>query len=459
VSLSATAKNTFIDLLPPKPYCADNYNYGTIIRNKAHALTYRHIQLNSPFKYNFISLDIDYDISKDFCFIWENNNLPEPTYAVINPANNHAHLDFQLENTVYANNEKQLKYYEDVKSILTHLYKADQNFTGTLTKTPFHKNWITIETGTTYSLAELKAYAPPKMPYGPKEENKDNIIRFNKYKRRTIDHNNGDLGHRCLLFETSRIRAYNTVNNFYTQEDFFDHMMVVCSEENPSDLNINDIKSTAKSISRYTWKHRAWFTGKRFVRSKVTSIEDLRNRQRKSATTTAGTRHAKTLAIIEQAINNIIKQTVAMPALTKQYLAKLTGKSLSTIKRYAAEIDQFIRCAYQVLSPVLTPKKNCTPFASLAQLKAPLNSDTPKSNTSALTSTPLSLLEDISKPVLTLVKKTKSPMPDCEPNEVSRFSDPADATGDVEKNNSGLAEILEIIEQLRQISKNDSNSS
>ncbi len=488
----ATKQNEFIELLPTKPYCADNYNFGTHIRNKAHALNYQHIQVNSPFKFNFITLDIDYPIATDMCFIWETKNLPEPTFAVINPINNHSHLIFQLNSTVYENNEKQLKYYEDVKSILTHLYGADQNFTGTLTKNPFHKDWKTIESGITYSLADLKSYAPPLMPYGPKY--KDNIIRFNKYKRRTINHNNGDLGHRCLLFETSRIRAYSTVSNFYTQEDFFNHMIVVCSEENPSDLNISDITSTAKSISHYTWKHRAWFTGKRFVRSRVTSIEDLRDRQSKSAKTTNETRHAKTLAIIEQAINSIIKQSVAMPTLTKQLIAKLTGKSLSTIKRYAAEIDRFIRCAYQVLSPVLTPqeiiisdlplvsvpvpvcktassfcmpvakrrecdclfpsdKNNSTFFASLAQLTVPLSIDPPKTHISALTDTTLTPTSQIQKPTLTLVRPNiiKKPLT----KDIEAEQTETEKSWEGKNTSSPIDDILEMLEQMRRANLTD----
>jgi len=393
MTLATNAKSSFIEQLPKKPYCADNYNFGVKPRTKIHALTYKHIQLNNPFKYSFISLDIDYPIANENMeFIWEAKNLPVPTYAVINVKNGHAHLIFQLHLPIYVmgeSNKKQLQFYKDVQSILTYLYNADQNFTGTLTKNPYHKEWKTLESGVTYSLAELKAYAQPLMPYGPKEKNKDNIIQFNKYKRRTIDHNNGDLGHRCLLFETSRIRAYSSVSNFYTQEDFFDHMMVVCSEENPSDLNIHDIKSTAKSISSYTWKHRSWFTGKRFIRTRVTSIADLRNRQRESANTTNTTRHAKTLAIIEQAINSIIKQAVAtMPTLTKQFIAKLTGKSISTIKRYASEIDRFIRCAYQELSPVLPLPEQSPPslttgvFKFVKILKARATGNTPLHSTS-----------------------------------------------------------------------------
>lgn len=453
MTLAAIQETYFTEALPAKPFCADNYQFGTRIRTKVHALKYQHIQLNSPFKYNFISLDIDYPIAPDMCFVWETKNLPEPTYAVINPINNHAHLIFQLDSAVYANNEKQYTYYQDVKCILTDLYNADQNFTETLTKNPLHPQWKTIESGITYTLADLKAYAP-KRP-------SNNVIKFNKYKRRTVNHNNADLGHRCELFERSRIISYNEVKNFTNQDDFFDYMIGVCSDQNPSDLKYSDILSTAKSISRYTWKHRERYS-RGYIRNKVTSIEDLRNRQRTAATTTAGTKHAKTLAIIEQAINNIIKQGIAMPALTKQYLSKLTGKSLSTIKRYAVEIDQFIRCACQVLSPVLTPQKNSTPLGSLTQLKSPLGGAAATIDSPALPQTTSPVIAEIQRPVLTRPTKFLSPSkmspsttrPQHPKNKFKTLCRPNKST--LINDESGLSSILEIIEQMRQMAKTDS---
>lgn len=393
MTLATKYQNTFIENLPKTSLCADNYKFGSHIRNKAHAIRHQHIELNSPFKCNFISLDIDYPVAPDLCFIWESNNLPEPTFAVINPANNHAHLIFQLEKPIYTNNEKQLAYFQDVKLILKDIYKADKNFTESLTKNPLHPDWKTIESGITYTLEDLKAYAPKR------STKTAGIIQLNKYKRRTINYNNADLGHRCQLFETSRIIAYNEVRNFTSHEDFFTYMIGVCTDQNPSDLKYSDILSTAKSISRYTWKHRHRYS-RGYTRNKVTSIEDLRSRQRNSATTTAGTRQAKTLAAIESAIKGILTQSVAMPAITKQYLAKLTGKSLSTIKRYAAEIDRFIRCVHQVLSPVLPLQEDSTGTDSLAQLNIPLKHDPQQGDTSPLAVTLQSSQNNPRSPIL-----------------------------------------------------------
>ncbi len=488
VTLATKSQSSFIEALPKTSRCADNYKFGSHIRNKAHAIRHQHIELNNDKAFKFISIDVDYDIAKDLCFVWENNNLPEPTYAVINPANNHAHLIFMLENYIFWKNDKQVSFYEDVKKMLTDIYHADPDFTGMLTKNPLHDSWKTIESGIIYTLAELKAYAPKR--------SSDNIIQFNKFKRRTINNNNAILGHRCELFERSRIISYNEVRNFTNQNDFFEYMIGVCSDQNPSDLKYSDILSTAKSISRYTWKYRERYN-RGYTRNRVTSIEDLHNRQRTAATATAATKHAKTLAIIEQAINSIVKQAIAMPALTKQLIAKLTGKSLSTIKRYAAEIDQFIRCAYQVLSPVLTSEeisisdlpvvnrpvplcKTGSSFcievakrrageclspqsSSLSPLNLSLDIIPPKTHVSALAVEPNVVTDKIwspfSRPTVKIQPEAsiflncQSKYPITEPTGQGRVANLA------EELKSSLSDILELIDQMSQTAKNEYNSS
>jgi hypothetical protein len=83
----------FPDLLPAKPYAADDPRHGLLILARHQALRRRHIQLNGPNSYTWMTHDID---DSGAYYAHRDSNVPQPNVIVINPANRHGHASYLL---------------------------------------------------------------------------------------------------------------------------------------------------------------------------------------------------------------------------------------------------------------------------------------------------------------------------------------------------------------------------
>ncbi|WP_265092703.1 replication initiation protein [Klebsiella quasipneumoniae] len=75
------SRASFVERLPHRPYCTDDPSQGLLIRPKATALAYRHIQHNPPPHVACLVFDID---RPDGYAAWESAGLPAPHWIAIN---------------------------------------------------------------------------------------------------------------------------------------------------------------------------------------------------------------------------------------------------------------------------------------------------------------------------------------------------------------------------------------
>ena len=94
----------FINTLPYKPYAVDVIGDWLSILTRLKALKYRHIQVNSPSRINYLCFDIDHDNG----LIWTDEGLPAPTYQMFNTENGHSHLLDRLEIPIDTTNKKSM---------------------------------------------------------------------------------------------------------------------------------------------------------------------------------------------------------------------------------------------------------------------------------------------------------------------------------------------------------------
>lgn len=233
--------NTVLDKLPRKPYCCDNLASGLIIRSQKIALKYRYIQLNHMIV-NYLIFDID---RPKGALAWEDANVATPNLAVINKKNQHAHLIYFLAAGVpkFPNSSlKALRYLAAVEAAYTKRLGADFGYAGLIAKNPLNPFWKTWNIhGNKYDLSELADYVD--LPIAGEIENIQTGI-----------------GRNCDLFENGRKWAYKAVRDF--REDNYQNFLSAAynqllgfNNNFLSPLPSNEVFSTAKSISKWTWRH------------------------------------------------------------------------------------------------------------------------------------------------------------------------------------------------------------
>jgi hypothetical protein len=86
-------RQRFPELIPSKPYCADDLGRGVRILPRMKALLRRHIQFNGPSLLTWMIHDID---QPDAYLSHRDAYLPQPNLIAINPANGHGHSAYLL---------------------------------------------------------------------------------------------------------------------------------------------------------------------------------------------------------------------------------------------------------------------------------------------------------------------------------------------------------------------------
>lgn len=233
----------FENNLPHKPYCSDDLELGLLIRAKKQAVSRRIIQHNKPAEVRWLVFDCDYP---DALGKVEFNNLPAPNLLVSNPKNGHSHLFYGLEIPVIrtdAGRADPLRYLAAIEFAMCLALEADPSYAGLVAKNPLHTHWrTTTHNPNCYELGELAEYLtiPKKLP-----------------KKAQLQ----GLGRNCTVFEKVRFIAYGNVLKFKVesnQKAFFEFVLAACQGVNagfPTPLEMKEITSIAKSISKWTWKH------------------------------------------------------------------------------------------------------------------------------------------------------------------------------------------------------------
>jgi hypothetical protein len=324
--MSETLCESLLARLPNKPFCARDPKRGMQIRPKATALAYPHLQLNTPWSTAFLVFDVD---REGAAFAWE-EELPPPSYTMVNPATAHAHLVYELKTPVLAganSSPKPREWLGDIRRLFSYALNADLDYHGPLAMNPASEQWRRIPTGKVYDLAELSSYARLiRNRLSPKESSA--IFYRPNYTQEHVKSRN------CRLFNLVRRHSYCCVSQYCDQESFRTHLHEFASEKElrhlspqSAPLPRSEIRSIVKSIARWTYARRAEFARRR-LREPVLSPQDLLERQRDAALRTNALRSEKTRSRVEKTL-----ETLPQPVGQKA-LARASGVSLSHIKRH-----------------------------------------------------------------------------------------------------------------------------
>ena len=298
----------FEEFLPFKPYATNDLTRGLSICRKQSAITKRYLQHNPPAKIHWLVFDCDQ--AGALLTATQLGHCPAPNFEVVNPANGHAHLFYGLASPVVrtsAGRAQPLRYLASVEYALRETLGGDYGYAGLISKNPLHPSWTLIEhQPSLWALAELSEFLnlPAKLP------------------KRALS---VGLGRNCALFEAGRRWAYRSVLGYRltgTLETFSKAVFDTCQGLNdfPEPLPMAEVKATAKSIARWTWKH---YTG-RLTDEQFSAVQASRARKGRGV---ARYHHnaVERLAIVLQA---------RKPGAVAKQVAEANGIGYATIKRW-----------------------------------------------------------------------------------------------------------------------------
>lgn len=229
--------------LAEKPYSTEDPHFGITIRKKAAALKKSHIQYNDQSFVKWLCFDLDFSLS---LFAFENKNLPEPSFIVINQKNGHSHYYYGLAHKVCktdAARQKPLQYLAAVENAFIEKFGADENFVGLIGKTPHHPEWRTFESQNAhmYDLGDLAEWVDLK-----------------EKRKRPKEASIVGLGRNCDMFDALRKWAYVSIRHYRetsTGKDFFEDCLTQAGKFNnfSTPLHFSEVKAISKSVSRWVW--------------------------------------------------------------------------------------------------------------------------------------------------------------------------------------------------------------
>ena len=237
---------TFKNQLPVKPYCSNDLENGLRIRNKNKALEMLYLQANQPSIQTCLLFDLDED---NAFYKFEDVGLPIPTFITKSPASGRCHYGYMLKAGVCKTQHarlKPLKYAAAVESGIASKLASDYGYSGLITKNPLHEHWSPYWSGADlYELDYLADFVDLETP--------KKVEKVKGY----------GLGRNVNLFDDLRAYAYRSVLNFKSKSTYdaweADLLRVAqglnshCNALNP--LQYNEIKATARSVSKWTWKN------------------------------------------------------------------------------------------------------------------------------------------------------------------------------------------------------------
>lgn len=231
---------------PKRPYCSDDLEAGVRIRSLAQALKKPYIQANPPHLRVWSIFDID---RPGGGLAWEDSNLPPPSWATVNKENGHAHLVWGLSAPVLVESpearQAPIRYLVAVEAAFRAALKADQGYSGLITKNPIHPLWWTLRgPSSSYDLAYLSEWVElPK--FLPKQGTKVEEI---------------GLGRNCILFDFLRKWAYQSVRvrrpdrNFVLWQAQVYNRALERNADFKHPLDPKEAWHIAKSVAKWVWK-------------------------------------------------------------------------------------------------------------------------------------------------------------------------------------------------------------
>lgn len=233
---------------PRRPYCTNDLAAGLRIRSLRQAITMTHIQCNRPNQCAWIIFDIDRPDAEN---AWRQAGLSEPTWTAVNNENGHAHAVYGLRVPVLMGGlgvrNSPVRYLASVEAMMREKLKADQSYSGLITKNPMHTKWRVLHgPQLTYDLSELAVNLPGIEKYKP--------------KRRDLE---VGVGRNVTLFDRLRKWAYREIRPFWGQGlggwnqwlSLCNNRAVVLNFDFSSPLGGKEVWHLARSVAKYVWKY------------------------------------------------------------------------------------------------------------------------------------------------------------------------------------------------------------
>lgn len=311
-----TQLELFEERLPSKPYFSDEKGYLRI-GSKAHAIKRKYIQHNRPGLAGWLVYDCDYAGALEHV---GNNQLPAPNIIATNPKNGNSHLFYLLADPVCTSDNarpKPLHLLAKIDFVMSEKLNADPGYQGFISKNVLSEAWHVQEVNkTAWNLADFLDWIdlPEKLPKRAETQG---------------------LGRNCSMFEKGRFWAYRQVLNYRLMGDrkgFAEAVLRHCEAINngfPAPLNFSEVRSTAKSIAAWTWKH---YTGSGSMSSEdwAKYVADTHTPEKQRA------RQVKQVAKRQEATKTAREQAKAMKAggSTQKAIADALGVSQKTISNW-----------------------------------------------------------------------------------------------------------------------------
>lgn len=232
---------------PRRPYCTDDFQDGVRIRSLKQALTKCYIQANPTHLRVWSIYDID---RQGGALAWEDGHLPQPSWVTINTQNAHAHIVYGLSAPVLTNSmearQAPLRYLNAIETGYRAMLRADDGYSGLITKNPAHPLWRTLQgRNLAYELAYLADW-----------------IDLDRFKADPgVKVAEIGLGRNVTVFDFVRLWAYKNVHQYkhirggfvYWQKAVLDR----CGARNGDfsrPMDNREIYHIAKSVAQWTWQ-------------------------------------------------------------------------------------------------------------------------------------------------------------------------------------------------------------
>ncbi|MDO9212394.1 MAG: replication initiation protein [Methylococcales bacterium] len=249
----------FMANLPPKPYCSSDLS-RLAIRPARTARNYAYIQPNDP--YNTRWLVFDMDLGAESFHRFEDAGTATPNLIVQNPENLNCHFLYWLKNPIWVKNtgkQAPQAYLNAVKIAMTQQLGADSRYSGLICKNPLSREWRTTELhNRPYSLDDLSKHLDLSLPSIEKDRAKAEKGLINA----VINGRNDRLFTVLRLFAYERVARYKGLEGsigsskaFAMWQNAIEKEAMRINTDFSNTLPYSEIKSTTKSVSRWTWEH------------------------------------------------------------------------------------------------------------------------------------------------------------------------------------------------------------
>ncbi len=306
--------DVYRDRLPRHGFGTNDLRSGLRLLPIEELITRAMVQHNMRHSLGWLVYDVD---SPTAMLDWEDRHCPPPNIVALNPENGHGHLFYGLAKAVhnYAGaSGKALRYMGAIDLALTDKLGADPGYSKLISKNPINERWLAFfpRIGL-YDLEELETWLD-LTPY--------------RDRRRRLPA--AGLGRNCTLFETLRFWAYRERRKpqAYLSEELFVEgcrwrALAINAEFTPP-LPHSEVRATAKSVARWTWR--------------TMSAEGFKAYQRRVSAKAAQSRTEKALDLRER----IAAAHRECPTLVQADLAAMFGITQQAVSKHLKEYNASI---------------------------------------------------------------------------------------------------------------------